>query len=43
MPPMNFLPAAELAAALTYARANFVTNTPPITVEQVTAAKQANP
>jgi len=40
---MNFLPAAELAAAPTHARADFVTNAPRITVKQVTAAKQANP
>jgi glucose/arabinose dehydrogenase len=43
MPPMKFLPDAELAAALTHARANFVTNASPIAVDQVTAAKQANP
>lgn len=43
MPPMGILPNAELAAALTHARENFVTNAPVITVEQVIAARKPKP
>ena len=43
MPPMGFLPDAELAAALTYAREHFGNGAKGIDSEQVAAARKSQP
>jgi hypothetical protein len=43
MPPMGFLPDAELAAALSHAREQFANGASGINAEQVSAARKTQP
>jgi mono/diheme cytochrome c family protein len=43
MPPMDFLPDAELAAALTYAREKFANGAAAIDADKVSAARKSQP